>query len=114
MIFKIKQELNEDVVIVGIGDKHGADKYVRKFALEMGYAYKEANLPHTPQTLYSLMTESFYNKPYNVKNFFLRNQTYARYVDKLIVFDDSNGSDKKINNLIEAVSRSKKKVVVIN
>lgn len=113
MIFKIKQELNEDVVIVGIGDKQGADKYVRKFALEMGCTYKEANLPHTPPTLYSMMTESFYDKPYNVKNFFLRNQTYARYIDKLIVFDDSDGLDKKINNIIEAASKSKKKIVVI-
>lgn len=114
MIFKIKQELNEDVVIVGIGDKQGADRYVRKFALEMGCSYKEANLPHTPPTLYSMMTESFYDKPYNVKNFFLRNQTYARYIDKLIVFDDSGGLDKKINNIIEAASKSKKKIVVIN
>ena len=113
MIFKIKQELNEDVVIVGIGDKQGADKYVRKFALEMGCTYKEANLPHTPPTLYSMMTESFYDKPYNVKNYFLRNQTYARYIDKLIVFDDSDGLDKKINNIIEAASKSKKKIVVI-
>lgn len=114
MIFKIKQEMNEDVLIVGIGDRHGADKHIRKFALELGCQYKEANLPHTAPTLYSMMTEAFYNKPYNVRNFFLRNQTYARYIDRLLVFDDTSGTDKKIVNLIKAANKANKKVVVVN
>ncbi len=114
MIFKIKQEMNEDVLIVGIGDKQGADKHIRKFALEFGCKYKEANLPHTAPTLYSMMTEAFYNKPYHVRNFFLRNQTYARYIDRLLVFDDAGGTDKKTINLISAAKRAKKLVVVIN
>ena len=114
MIFKIKQELQEDVMLIGIGDKHGADRYIRKFALEFGCNYQEANLPHTPPTLYSMMNESFYNKTYNVKNFFLRNNTYARYIDRLLMFDDTNGTDRKLGNLIKAANKHKKKVVVIN
>ena len=55
MIFKIKQELGESFIIVGIGDKQGADRYIRKFAIELGCAYKEANLPHTSPTLYSMI-----------------------------------------------------------
>lgn len=61
-----------------------------------------------------MMNESFYNKAYNVKNFFLRNNTYARYVDRLLVFDDTNGTDRKLGNLIKAANKYKKKVVVIN
>ena len=114
MIFKIKQEMNEEVLIVGIGDRHGADKHIRKFALEFGCQYKEANLPHTAPTLYSMMAEAFYNKPYHVRNFFLRNQTYARYIDRLLVFDDTHGTDKKIINLIKAANKAKKRVVVVN
>jgi len=85
LIHKIKQELNEDVVIVGLGDKNGADKYIRKYALELGCQYKEANLPHTQPTLYSMMAEAFYGKPYSVKNYHLRDNTFARYIDRLIV-----------------------------
>ena len=33
LIHKIKQELNEDVIIIGLGDKQGADKYIRKYAV---------------------------------------------------------------------------------
>lgn len=112
MIYRIKQQ--EDVIIVGIGDKHGADKHVRKYALEFGCDYKEANLPHTSPNLYSLMADSFYNKPYHVRNFFLRNQTFARYIDRLLIFDDTAETEKKVINLIKAANKAKKRVVVIN
>jgi hypothetical protein len=114
LIHKIKQELNEDVVIVGLGDKNGADKYIRKYALELGCQYKEANLPHTQPTLYSMMAEAFYGKPYNVKNYHLRDNTFARYIDRLIVFDNSQGTDRKVNNIIKAANKHKKKTVVVN
>jgi hypothetical protein len=113
-IHQLKQQLTEDVQIVGLGDKNGADKYVRKYALELGCTYREANLPHTSPTLYSMMTEGFYNKPYHVRNFFLRNQTFARYIDKLVVFDDSQGIDKKIANILKAASKAHKKTIVVN
>ena len=113
-IHKVKQNLTEDVQIVGLGDKNGADKYIRKYALELGCTYKEANLPHTSPTLYSMMTEGFYNKPYHVRNFFLRNQTFARYIDKLVVFDDSQGIDKKVANILKAASKAHKKTIVVN
>jgi len=114
LIFKIKQVLNEEVVVIGLGDKNGADKYIKKYALELGCQYKEANLPHTPPTLYSMMTEAFYSKPYNVKNYHLRDNTFARYIDRLVVFDDSQGADRKIGNVIKAANKHKKKTIVIN
>jgi|TARA_R110000796_G_scaffold212113_3_gene328256 mRNA-degrading endonuclease HigB of HigAB toxin-antitoxin module len=114
MIFTIKQNLGDEVMFVGIGDKAGADRHIRRYVLELDCKYQEANLPHTPQTLYSIMHKNFYAKPYNVKNFFLRNNTFARYVDKLIVFDDSKGTDRKIVNLSKALNKCKKKIVVVN
>ena len=114
MIFKIKQELGESFIIVGIGDKQGADRYIRKFAIELGCAYKEANLPHTSPTLYSMMNESFYNKEYNVKGYFLRNNVYSRYIDRLLVFDDQEGQCQKTSRLIESAGKHNKRVVVIN
>jgi hypothetical protein len=114
LIHKIKQQLSEEVLIVGLGDKLGADKYIRKYALELGCQYKEANLPHTPPTLYSMMTESFYDKPYSPKNYHLRDSTFARYIDRLVVFDNSQGTDRKIANILKAANKHKKKTVVVN
>ena len=113
LLHKIKRESIDEVMIIGLGDKFGADKYIRKFALEYGLTYQEANLPHTQPTLYSMMAENFYGKPYNVKNFFLRNNTFARYVDKCVVFDETSGQDKKIINLIKALNKAKKRLVIV-
>ena len=35
-IFKIKQEKGEDTIIVSGGCKDGADRYAKKYALELG------------------------------------------------------------------------------
>jgi hypothetical protein len=109
-----KRELVEDVTIISLGEKNGADKYVKKFALEFGFNYQEANLPHTPQTLYSMLSEHFYNKPYSVKNFFTRNKIYAQYIDKCVVFDETDLADKKIYNLVRALHSAKKVAVIMN
>ena len=111
-LFKLKDRKNE-IVIVGLGDKDGADRHIKKYALEFGLSYKEANLPHTPQNLYSMLAESFYNKPYNPKNFFMRNKIYVSYVDKCVIFDDTDGVDKKFQYLVKELKAARKKAVIL-
>lgn len=112
-MFKLKEHADE-IVIVGLGDKDGADRYVKKFALEFGYAYKEANPAHTPQNLYSLLSEQYYNKPYSPKNFFTRNKVFAQYIDKCVVFDDSNTMDFKVVATIKAMTKVRKQTVIVS
>jgi hypothetical protein len=112
-MFQLKNHA-DDLVIIGLGERDGADKYVKRYALEFGYSYREANLPHTPQNLYSLLSEQHYNKPYAPKNFFTRNKIYTQFVDKLVLFDDSDVRDLKVSNLVREITKAKKKVVIVN
>lgn len=112
-MFKLK-EYSDDVTVIGLGEKDGADKYIKRYALEFGYTYKEANPPHTPQNLYSLLSEQHYNKPYSPKNFFTRNKIYAQYVEKCVVFDDTNLRDSKIVAIVNAMTKARKRTVLIN
>ena len=112
-IFKLKEQTDSHITIVGMGDRDGADKYIKKYALEFGYDYKEMNPPHTPKSLYSLMSEAYYNKPYSSKNFFLRNQIFCQYVDKCVIFDDTNAQDKKIVNLVKQLTKAQKKAIIV-
>jgi hypothetical protein len=112
-MFKLK-EYGDDITIVGLGERDGADKYVKRYALDFGYTYKEANPPHTPQNLYSLLSEMHYNKPYSPKNFFSRNKIYAQYVDKCVVFDDTNLKDIKVVAIVNAMTKAKKRTVLLN
>ncbi len=112
-IHKLKEQTDEQIVIVGLGDRDGADKHIKKYALELGYEYKEMNAPHTTKNLYSLMSEAYYDKPYSNRNHFLRSQIYCTYIDKCVVFDDTNGTDKKIVNLIKQLTKARKKAIIL-
>lgn len=113
LIHKLKERTDSVIEIVSLGDKNGADKYAKKYALELGYEYKEMNPAHTPKNLYSLMTEAYYDKPYMVKNFHQQTKIYSQYVDNCIVFDDTNGQDKKVQSVLNCMVKSHKKAVII-
>lgn len=112
-VYNLKSQVQTDPIIVGLGEKYGADKYVKKYALEFGYTYVEHNLPHTVKNLYSAMPDSFYDKPYAPKNVFLRDKIFLSSIDMCVVFDDKTSIDKKCLNLIKEISKTKKKIVVI-
>ena len=50
-IFKIKQEKGIGTIIVSGGAKDGADKYAKKYALELGLQYEEYPPSHFPHNL---------------------------------------------------------------
>lgn len=112
-ISKLKHHTNQSVVVVGLGDKCGVDPLVKKYALEFGYQYLEANLAHTPHNLYSLMSEHFYDKPFHAKNIYLRNKVFANFVDSCVLFDDQSGHNRNLVNLIGQLNKQGKRVITI-
>ena len=96
-IFNLKKKHLGDIEIVSLGEGHGADKHVKKFALEFGYAYRELNLPHTNRNLYSIMSESWHGKIYSPKNRFIRDKVFSNYIDVCVVFEQ----DSKTDNIIK-------------
>ena len=51
-IFKVKNEHGEDTKIISGGCKDGADRYAKKYALELGLQYEEYPPAHFPHNLY--------------------------------------------------------------
>ena len=113
-IFKLKQEKGEDTTIVSGGCKDGADKYAKKYALELGLQYEEYPPAHFQHNLYCRLGEHNYGKPYSVKNFFARNKQIAIHSDYVVAFipsgDDSNGT----NNTLEYAKKFNKKTIIID
>jgi hypothetical protein len=110
-LFLLKKE--ENVKVVSLGDVNGADKYVKKYALELGLQYGELNAPHTNKNLYSIMGEGFHGKPYAVKNFHLQSTIYTTYVTRCAIFTKDN-NDKKVKSLVAKLKKIKKPFVLIN
>ena len=100
-IFKLKQERGVDTTIVSGGCKDGADRYAKKYALELGLQYEEYPPFHEGHNLYCTIPSHRYGKPYSVKNFFARNKIIAGTSDFVVAFIpdgvESNGTMSTIN-----------------
>ena len=113
MIYTLKTSFGSNLEIVSGGSQSGADKYAKKYSIEMGVAYKEFNPAHTVKNLYSALPDSYYSKPYHVSQLFHRNTLIVKYSDKVIAFRSeglSNGTD----HVIKECLKYGKPVVVIN
>ncbi len=114
LLSDLKQKFGTDLVIISGGCKDGADKYVRKYALEFGIQYKEFNPAHTPRNLYSAMSEDYYGKPYHVSQFHHRNLLIARTCDVMIALIPNGEKADGSESAIKSAKRFKKNVVIIS
>ena len=100
-IFKLKTDKGADTIIVSGGCKIGADKYAKKYALELGLQYQEFPPFHVNWNIYCPKDKRDYGRPYSVKNFFARNKIIAAYSDYVVAFIprgvESRGSMSTIN-----------------
>lgn len=114
MIFMLKRRFGDDLTIVSGGCQDGADKYAKKFALELDCKYLEFNPAHTQRNLYSAMRDSFYNKEYHPKYFFQRNKMLAGFVDYMIAFVGHNDPARGTDHALREARKKGKKVVIIS
>jgi predicted Rossmann fold nucleotide-binding protein DprA/Smf involved in DNA uptake len=114
MIFKLKQTFGSKLEIISGGCTSGADKYAKKFSLELGVSYREFNPAHTVKNLYSVLPETYYSKPYHTSQFFHRNELIAKYCDRMIAFIDSNVASKGSHHAVDMAQKHSKPVVIIN
>lgn len=114
-IFNLKNKFGDSLEVVSGGGNHGADKYVRKYALELGVNYTEFNLAHTVKNLYSAMPDSYYGKEYHPSQFFHRNGLITKYVDYMMVFNPKNNKDvTDIKDIIKQAKKKNIKIIIID
>jgi len=108
-LFKFKGQPNAEVICRG--NKDGADKYIKKYALEFGLNYVEVPIAHTSRSLYSQLPEAYFNKPFSIRNYFIQQNIYIKQCDKFVIFTHSG--DRIINNLLNAINKIKKNIILI-
>ena len=108
-LFKFKNQSGVDVVCRG--NKDGADKYIKKYALEFGLNYIEVPVAHTSRSLYSQLPDAYFNKPFSIRNYFIQQNIYTKQCDKFIIF--GTHGDKIINNLMNAINKTEKNIIII-
>ena len=113
-IFKLKTDKGADTIIVSGGCKTGADKYAKKYALELGLQYQEFPPFHETWNIYCPKDKRDYGKPYNVKNFFARNKIIAAYSDYVVAFIPRGVESKGSMSTINYAKKFGKKHLVID
>ena len=113
-IFKLKKEYGTDTIIVSGGCKQGADKYAKKYALELGLQYEEYPPFHEVHNLYCTLPESRYGKPYSVKNYFARNKIIAGTSDFVVGFIPDGVEGKVTISTIDYAKKFDKKTIIID
>ena len=113
-IFKIKQQYGNDTIIVSGGCKQGADKYAKKYTLELGLQYEEYPPFHEVHNLYCVLPESRYNKDFSMRNFFVRNKIIASVSDFIVAFIPNGVEAKGTISTLEYAKKLDKKRVIIS
>ena len=113
-IFKLKNEYGEKTIVVSGGCKTGADRYAKKYALELGLMYEEYPPFHEPYNLYCTMPESRYGKDFNMKNFFARNKIIAGTADFIVAFIPEGVEANGTKNVLEYAKKLNKKRIIIS
>ena len=113
-IFKLKKEYGENTIIVSGGCKTGADRYAKKYALELGLQYEEYPPFHEVHNLYCPLPSSRYGKDYSVKYFFARNKIIAGTSDIIVGFIPDGVEGRGTLNTIDYAKKFEKKYVIIS
>ena len=112
-IFKLKQEYGTDTIIVSGGAKEGADRYAKKYALELGLQYEEYPPSHFPHNLYCPLPESRYGKEYSPKNYHVRNKIIAGTSDYIVAFKREDDQSPGTLSTINYAKKFSKKYIII-
>ena len=113
LIFDLKKKFGTELTIVSGGCPDGADKYAKKYAIELGVQYAEYNPAYTPRNLYSQMPEYYYGKEWHVTQYTHRNGLIAKDADYCIALISNDCI--KANGTKDTIKKFKKldKPVVI-
>ena len=113
-VFRIKEQYGSDTIIVSGGCKTGADKYAKKYALELGLQYEEYPPFHEVHNLYCTIPATSYSKPYNVRYFFVRNKQIAENSDVIVAFIPEGAKADGTMNTISYAKKFEKKYIIIS
>jgi hypothetical protein len=93
----------------------GADKYVKKFALELEVDYAEFNPAYTEMNLYSFYRgNNYYLKKKALFLDFLRNKLMAQKADSIIIFLKTADKSIEMSQFIKDLKKINKTPIIVN
>ena len=117
-IFSIRERCKKDetkLVIYSAGKNIGADKYIKKFALELEIDYFEFNPSYSEVNLYSFYKNAnYYGKNKSLFLDFLRNKIMATKADRVIIFQKSGDKSMELAQFKKDLEKMNKNPIIVN
>jgi hypothetical protein len=92
---------------MGGGSPAGADLFIKKITLEIGFEYREYTPYHLSHNVFSVESPYRYNKPFSPRHLAARYSVLIKDCDKLVVFQDSRSSDTIIGSVVKRIEKNK-------
>ena len=113
-IFNLREKYGTGITIVSGGCKQGADKYAKKYALELDVQYEEYPPFHEVHNLYCGLPEDRYGKPYSVRFYFARNKIIAGVSEVVVGFIQRGHKSSGTENTLGYAEKMGKKILVLD
>ncbi|MCK9430136.1 MAG: hypothetical protein M0R17_09050 [Candidatus Omnitrophica bacterium] len=108
LLLKLKEKCGDDLQIGTGGRLHGADKHIKSFCTKLNIILVEFNPCHETKSLYSYHDTRYFNKEFNILNYFKRNKELVVWADKIFILKNKKDTTVDINNLIKLADKSLK------
>jgi hypothetical protein len=114
-VFMALKTFKHPFVILGGGNKIGADDYIKSLTLELDFGFVEYIPTHFKHTDYSYFPRMFHNGRFDLDNMNTRYKYLFFDCDILIILKNNNKKDVFIDKLIAYVktSNSQKSILLI-
>lgn len=100
-------QLPNYIIINAGGGGYAADDLVKELSLELDFKYVEYNPFHTPYNQYSAMPKYRYGKTFSTGNLAIRYTNLIKGSDKLVIFQDREGTDVFVSNVCKQIEKNK-------
>jgi predicted Rossmann-fold nucleotide-binding protein len=110
---KLRAKLEDELIVVGAGGNEGANKMVKKYAIEFGMQYEEFNPSFSGYNMYSAMPESYYGKSYHFSQLHHRMKLIAERCDYMMILNNESKLDPVLQTAYNNVKKLEKPVVIL-
>jgi hypothetical protein len=110
---KLRAKLEDDLIVVGAGGNEGANKMVKKYAIEFNIQYEEFNPSFSGYNIYSAMPESYYGKSYHFSQLHHRMKLIAQRCDYMMILTNEPKLDPILETAFKQAKKLEKPVVIL-
>ena len=110
---KLRQKLEDELIVVGAGGNEGANKMEKKYAIEFGIQYEEFNPSFSGYNIYSAMPETYYGKSYHFSQLHHRMKLIAERCDYMMIMTNEPKLDPVLETAFKQAKKLEKPVVLL-